>query len=92
MTQVRILRLLEYTYENQEAADRDKMRWGVPPGGAFEGNVKRYEGHTPTDYSKVIIRSSIIEHPYATSALNEEKVNQIMGSTAILLGEDGAPA
>jgi hypothetical protein len=48
----KVLRLIEYTYPNVEAADADMKRWGVPPVGA-----KAVVRGTTT------IRSTIIQHP-----------------------------
>jgi hypothetical protein len=37
---VRILRLMEYTYPDNERAERDMMRWAIPPiGGRLHGDM-----------------------------------------------------
>lgn len=46
---VRVLRLLEYTYENQELADADMARWGTPANGTRTGLA-----------GQQVIRSSVI--------------------------------
>lgn len=78
MTQVRVLRLLEYTYEDQEGADADKMRWGVPANGAYEGGVSGYRGRQKVQSSPVLIRSAIIEHPFPRPPLTEGEINSTM--------------
>lgn len=92
MSGVKVIRILEYTYEDQETADRDMMRWGVPPTGAFEGGVRRFEGRKPTHAGSVTIRSAVIQYPFGEE-LTEAKVNQVMGSVAAIVpGESDGSA
>lgn len=92
MSGVKVIRILEYTYEDQETADRDMMRWGVPPNGAHEGFTRRYEGRTPVPAGAVTIRSAMIQYPFG-DALTEDKINQVMGGVAAIKpGEVDGPA
>jgi hypothetical protein len=54
---VRVIRVLEYDYPDQETAERDMARWGVPPNGVRSGwgqpNVRGLMFHTGT-----VIRSA----------------------------------
>jgi hypothetical protein len=64
MSGVRVLRLLEYTYPNQETADLDMAQWGVPPIGAHKGASRRLPGHATLDsHADYMIRSAIIQQP-----------------------------
>lgn len=72
MTAVRILRLLEYTYPDQETADKDMGHWTVPANG--------HHGSWP---HVTTIRSAIISQPWPDPELTPEelavKVQDIFG-------------
>lgn len=61
MSGVRVLRLLEYTYPDQEAADRDMANWGVPPVGAREHGQRKPHSN---GMNRMMIRSAIIQQPF----------------------------
>jgi hypothetical protein len=52
MMPYRVLRILEYTYDSVETADRDMMHWQIPA-----------EGRAPGFKDKVTIRSTVIQYP-----------------------------
>lgn len=60
-TEVRVLRLLEYVYPNQETAEADMANWGVQT--SREGGPPSIRNRNTGPY---VIRSAVIREPWSS--------------------------